>query len=115
VLVEALEQPLSRDSVASWAECLATAGVASGAVGTVSDGLSLAERLGLAPLFSPGPGYLPQVRHPVSYSGFEATAHLPPPDLGAHTNQVLAWLAGPDDGPMPEFDSPTHLNRPEGR
>jgi formyl-CoA transferase len=103
LLVTALEDGLGTGPVQRWIDLLTAAGVPAGAVGTVNDGLALAERLGLAPLSQPGPGYLPQVRHPATYTTaagerLATAATLPPPQLGSHSEQLRAWLAGPAGG-----------------
>jgi formyl-CoA transferase len=104
-LVDALELALAGNPVQHWIDVLTAAGVPAGAVGTVNDGIALAERLGLKPLSQTGPGYLPQVRHPVTYShdspDIEAPIPLPPPILGSHTTAVRDWLAGPPDAHPP--------------
>jgi crotonobetainyl-CoA:carnitine CoA-transferase CaiB-like acyl-CoA transferase len=110
-LVAALEDGLAEGTVQHWVTSLTVAGVPAGAVGTVTDGLALAESLGLAPLSSPGPGYLPQVRHPVDYSAaggdpIDAAGTLPPPDLGSHTAALRDWLTGPADGTPPTLTTP---------
>jgi formyl-CoA transferase len=106
-LVAALESALAARPARHWIDALTAAGVPAGAVGTVADGLALAEELGLAPLRRPGPGYLPQVRHPVIYrdgaDAVDATSPLPPPTLGAHTSALREWLTGPADAAPPDL------------
>jgi formyl-CoA transferase len=106
-LAAALEGALASRAVQHWVEALTAAGVPAGAIGTVDDGLALAAELGLAPLHDAGPGYLPQVRHPVTYSDGERvvdpTSSLPPPTLGAHTAVLRDWLTGPADAEPPEL------------
>lgn len=105
-LVAALEDALAEHPVQHWVDALTALGIPAGCVGTVDDGLALAERLGLAPLSSTGAGYLPQVRHPAEYSAadgeeIDTAATLPPPELGAHTAALREWLAGPGNGLPP--------------
>jgi formyl-CoA transferase len=106
-LVTALESALAAHPVQHWIDALTAAGVPAGSVGSVNDGLALAEKLGLAPLRRPDNGYLPQVRHPVTYwdgdDTVEATSPLPPPTLGAHTSRLRDWLSGPAEAAPPDL------------
>lgn len=91
-LVAELEVALGQAGVAEWAERISAAGVPAGSVGTILDGLALADRLGLDPLVEVGAGWTPQVRHPVSWTAYRAVDATPPPALGEHDAALRAWL-----------------------
>ena len=95
-LVTALEEVLVHGTVAQWEARLRLAGVPSGRVNDVGAALAHATELGLAPLHELGDGHLPQVRNPIGLSVTPPAPPSPPPALGEHTEEVLAWLAGPD-------------------
>ncbi|MGZ4451598.1 MAG: CaiB/BaiF CoA transferase family protein [Nocardioides sp.] len=94
-LVADLQVLLAGDTAASWAQRLERAGVPAGRVGSVADGLALAETLGLAPLVDMGPGAPPQVRHPITYSETPVSVYAAPPRLGEHTDEIRHWLSTP--------------------
>lgn len=94
-LAAALESRLVDDDAAGWQRRLAEVDVPAGRVGTLADGFALAEELGLAPTHRPAPGEVPQVAHPVGYSGFLPRPPVPPPTLGEHDAEVRAWLQAP--------------------
>nr|WP_297790140.1 CoA transferase [Microbacterium sp.] len=78
---------------------LTAAGVACGPINTLAGGISLAERLGLDPVVQVGDGEraVPMIRNPIDLSVTPAEYRLPPPLLGEHTSELLAWLASPVD------------------
>ncbi len=92
-LVAHLEALLVRDTARSWAERLTSAGVPAGTVGDVGDGIALAQALGLEPTVSVGDAFLPQIRHPVTYSRTPVITYRPPPLLGEHSAGIRRWLA----------------------
>ena len=94
-LVVDLEALLAADTAASWAQRLERAGVPAGRVGSVADGLALAETLGLAPLVHMGAETPPQVRHPITYSDTPVSVYTAPPRLGEHTDEIRHWLSTP--------------------
>ncbi len=96
-LVEQLEKLLAHDDAASWVARLAAAEVPAGTVGTILDGLQLADDLGLEPTVSVGDGHRPQVRHPVRWNTYRTATATPPPALGEHDAAVRAWLTDPAD------------------
>ncbi|WP_152186191.1 CaiB/BaiF CoA transferase family protein [Segeticoccus rhizosphaerae] len=93
-LVPVLEGLLETDEALSWEKRLTDAKVPAGRVGDLSDGFALAQRLGLEPVvhLSDGADLRPQVRHPVRYHPPLTTQMTCPPDLGANTEEVRAWL-----------------------
>ncbi len=97
-LVAALEACLSGQTAAHWREVLVGAGLPAGVVGTVADGIALAERLGLEPLqqtLRPDGAAGPQtIRPPATFDGRSAGPAAAPPTLGADDQAVRAWLTG---------------------
>ncbi|HAS30807.1 MAG TPA: carnitine dehydratase [Microbacterium sp.] len=91
-LVAALEQLLAARTVANWVTELSTVGVPAGKVGTIADGLALAEELGLDPLVEVGDGVPAQVRNPVIFSSTPITSYTAPPRLGQHSDDIRRWL-----------------------
>ena len=94
-LVTALEAALGQRSVAEWESVLRAAGVPCGRVNDVGAALAYATDLGLAPVHHLDGGHLPQIRNPVRMSATPPAAPGPPPRLGEHTEEVLAWLRHP--------------------
>jgi len=102
-LVERLEALLTSDTADAWVDALTEAGVAAGRVGSILDGVALAERLGLDPVVEVGSGTGPdpapprnrQIRHPVRWNGCRTADPTPPPALGEHDAAVRTWLRAP--------------------
>lgn len=96
-LVTALEAALARRTAAEWIDALGAAGIACGTVNTVPEGFALAESLGLDPVvrIAHGDTATAAAACPIGLSSTPASYRLPPPYLGEHTAEVLAWLAGP--------------------
>ncbi|RKR74273.1 CaiB/BaiF CoA transferase family protein [Frondihabitans australicus] len=81
-LATALEQILTTRPAEHWQSVLLEARVAAGRVGSVADGLALAESLGLDPTFVPAPGRSPQVANAISFSRTPTVRASAPPGLG---------------------------------
>ncbi len=96
-LVELLESRLSTAPAASWQAALTAAGVPAGQVGTIADGIALAEGLGLAPTIeltdAAGTPAGRQIRSPISFSPPTIARTEAPPMLGEHTDSLRRWLA----------------------
>jgi crotonobetainyl-CoA:carnitine CoA-transferase CaiB-like acyl-CoA transferase len=92
-LVGLLEEALAARGADDWVADLAGAEVPCGLVNDVGEAFALAERLGLDPVADSGG--IPQVANPIRLSGSPASYRLPPPALGEHTAEVLAWLGIP--------------------
>jgi len=93
-LVADLEALLAAETAEEWTTRLAAVGVPAGRVGSVADGLALADSLGLNPVVAVAEG-TPQVRHPITYSETPVTAYGPPPRLGEHSDEIRRWLSTP--------------------
>jgi formyl-CoA transferase len=96
-LVAELEDALSADTTDAWAARLTDAGVPAGKIGTVGSAIDLATALGLEPVVSCGDQSSPMIRHPISYSATPVTRYLPPPRLGAHSDEIRHWLSNEAD------------------
>ncbi|MBC7403355.1 MAG: CoA transferase [Microbacteriaceae bacterium] len=98
-LVPLLEERLRRHEAAKWQRRLTEAGVPAGRVGTIADGLELAESLGLEPTIevfdASGVAVATQVRHPISWSPPIRRRNSAPPMLGEQGAAVRDWLANP--------------------
>jgi crotonobetainyl-CoA:carnitine CoA-transferase CaiB-like acyl-CoA transferase len=96
-LVAVLESRLATASAASWQAAFTAAGVPAGQVGSIADGIDLAERLGLAPTIdvqdAAGAITGRQIRSPISFSPPLIARTEAPPALGEHTISVRHWLA----------------------
>ena len=96
-LVTLLEQRLCTQTAQHWQGILTAVGVPAGKVGTIADGIALAETLGLNPTIDvhnpEGEVTARQVRHPVLWQPpFEARTEAPPL-LGQHSEAVKRWLS----------------------
>ena len=74
---------------------LMAAGVPCGPINTIAEGVDLATRLGLEPRVTLGEGSsaVDLVRNPIRFSDAEIRYHTPPPALGAHSDEIRAWLS----------------------
>ncbi|MDZ5443512.1 CoA transferase [Micromonospora sp. 4G57] len=101
-LIATLSERTALRSADDLAAALSRRGVPCGPVNDLAGALSLATELGLAPVVDiDGPERAQparQVANPITLSGAPPAYHRPPPRLGEHTAEVLAWLAagGPD-------------------
>ena len=73
-----------------WFDALTDAGVPCGPINDVAQGMQLAASLGLEPVVDVDGSA--QVAHPVRLSRTPATYRHPPPELGAHQQEILHWL-----------------------
>ena len=95
-LAHALEQRLGARAAKAWHALFAEAGIPSGIVGTIADGLDLATELGLNPTIdvhdAAGNVVGTQIRHPIEWTPPFKRHNSAPPALGEHTASVLEWL-----------------------
>ena len=98
-LIVMLEESLARHDAAHWQERLTTVGVPAGKVGTIEDGITLAESLGLGPTIDvvrpDGSVAARQVRHPITWQPAFPVPRQAPPQLGQHTAVIKNWLTSP--------------------
>jgi crotonobetainyl-CoA:carnitine CoA-transferase CaiB-like acyl-CoA transferase len=98
-LVPLLEERLRQRGAAEWQRRLTEAGVPAGRVGTIADGIELAESLGLEPTIevfdASGVAVATQVRHPISWSPPITRHNSAPPLLGQQDAAVREWLELP--------------------
>lgn len=99
-LIAALERRLAGDAASHWEQRLNAVGVPAGLVGDIGSAIRLAVDLGLQPLVKPGDETARQIRHPVRFESAALADAAPPPGLGAHRDQVIAWLES-DSEPLP--------------
>ncbi|MET0768018.1 MAG: CoA transferase [Aeromicrobium sp.] len=93
-----LEAKLAERTKAEWFEVLLAAGVASGPINSIAEGVEFAAKLGLDPVVEIGEGdaMVPSVRNPITFSSSGIRYDLPPPTLGEHSDEVRAWIDGSD-------------------
>lgn len=96
-LVLLLEEQLRHQDAAEWQRRLTAAGVPAGRVGTIPEGLALADSLGLTPIIevfdSTGAVASTQVRHPITWNPPITRHNSAPPTLGQHDAELREWLA----------------------
>jgi crotonobetainyl-CoA:carnitine CoA-transferase CaiB-like acyl-CoA transferase len=96
-LVLLLVQRLATGSAERWQNELSAVGVPAGQVGTIADGIALAERLGLEPTIevqdAGGATVGRQVRHPIEWTPPLQPRTVAPPLLDEHGDSVRRWLA----------------------
>ncbi len=95
-LVEELEAVLRTGTAEHWTDRLTAAGVACGPVNDLAEAVELATRLGLDPVASferPGQAPVATPANPLRLSETPVAYRLPPPELGADSAAIRAWLA----------------------
>ena len=84
---------LATRTAKEWFDAITAAGVPCGPINSISQGVALAEELGLDPVVhADDAAATPTVRNPVEYSGTPPTYRRSPPTLGADSEEVRAWL-----------------------
>jgi len=82
-----------------WIDALAEAGVPCGPVNELHEVFSdpqVRERGMVTHMHHPRRGAMPMLANPIRLSGTPVQYRMPPPDLGQHTDEVLAQLPGYD-------------------
>jgi crotonobetainyl-CoA:carnitine CoA-transferase CaiB-like acyl-CoA transferase len=111
-LVAALGLPLAALAADEAIARIRGAGVPCGPVNDLAAAVDLASELGLEPVVeiaTDGDGAVEQVASPLTLSATPVTYRRPPPRLGQHTDEVLAWLddatpATPQASQSPTFE-----------
>ena len=77
-----------------WFRDLTAAGVPSGPINTVDQGVAFAQDIGLDPVVEVGPpgAAVRSVRNPITFSDSPPGYRLPPPALDEHGSGIRAWL-----------------------
>ncbi|GAB3132797.1 CaiB/BaiF CoA transferase family protein [Marisediminicola antarctica] len=95
-LVAMLESRLVTGTASAWQDAFTSVGVPAGQVGTIADGIELAESLGLAPTISvqdaTGMAVGTQIRNPITWSPPLVPRTAAPPALDEHGDAVRGWL-----------------------
>ena len=95
-LIAMLESRMLRDEASVWQDAFTSVGVPAGRVGTIADGIELAESLGLAPTIpvqnSAGVTVGTQLRSPITWSPPFEPRTAAPPSLGEHGDAIREWL-----------------------
>src|SRR5688572_23123940 len=80
-----------------WFREIIAVGVPCGPINTIDQGVAFAEEVGLDPVVTvgEGPGAVPSVRNPITFSATAAQYRLPPPTLDEHGEELRRWLAEP--------------------
>jgi formyl-CoA transferase len=88
VLVPLINELIRQKNAADWLEQLEAAGIPAGPINSITQALSdiQAQHRNMVRTI----GGVPQMGSPVRLNGDRADAELPPPALGAHTDEVLA-------------------------
>jgi crotonobetainyl-CoA:carnitine CoA-transferase CaiB-like acyl-CoA transferase len=90
-LLEALQAHTAQE----WFEKLSAVGLPCAPINTIAQGVERAKDLGLDPIVETGSGerVIPTIRNPISLSKSRVSYDLAPPELGADSDRVRAWLA----------------------
>lgn len=96
-LVTLLEASLASQTAEHWQSELTAVGVPAGKVGSIDEGIALAQSLGLDPTIdvhgADGSVTARQIRHPVLWQPSFTARTEAPPLLGQHDGSVRRWLA----------------------
>lgn len=89
-LLEALKAHTAQE----WFEKLSAVGLPCAPINSIAQGVERAEELGLDPIVPTGSEErtIPTIRNPITLSKSEVAYDLAPPELGADSDRVRAWL-----------------------
>ena len=90
-----LQAALAGKSSTEWFDILTDCGLPCAPINDVRQGIDFAERIGLDPVVTigHGPGSMPTVRNPITFSETPVSYDLAPPAHDADRQSVLSWLA----------------------
>jgi len=97
-LIDLLQDALASDTAAGWARRMNDIGVPCGPINDLAAAFALADQLELDPITTMhdvAGASIAQLTNPIRLSATPARYRLPPPPLGADSDEVLSWLAGP--------------------
>lgn len=89
-LAPILIDALSRKSAQEWYDLLTAAGVPCAPINDISQGVALAQKLGLNPIATPE--NTPTVANPITLSGTPVSYDMDPPGLGKDSEEIKQWL-----------------------
>lgn len=93
-----LRARLATRTAQEWYAEITAVGVPCGPINSVEGGVTLAEELGLEPVVrAPDAAAIPTVRNPVTWSATPPSYRRSPPPMGADSDEVRDWLAGPEN------------------
>ncbi|GAA1554376.1 MULTISPECIES: CaiB/BaiF CoA transferase family protein [Brevibacterium] len=89
-LLEALQAHTAQE----WFDKLTAVGLPCAPINSISQGVERARDLGLEPIVETGQGerVIPTIRNPIRLAKSEVSYDLAPPELGADSEQVRAWI-----------------------
>jgi formyl-CoA transferase len=97
-LIEILEHALASDTAARWAVRMNDAGIPCGPINDIAGAFHLAESLDLHPITMMqrhAGAAIAQLSNPIQLSKTPPRYALPPPTLGADSEDILQWLTTP--------------------
>ncbi|WP_231445063.1 CaiB/BaiF CoA transferase family protein [Brevibacterium zhoupengii] len=85
---------LQAHTAQEWFEKLTAVGLPCAPINSIAQGVERAKDLGLEPIVDTGGGerVIPTIRNPITLSKSEVSYDLAPPELGADSDRVRAWL-----------------------
>ena len=85
---------LQAHTAQEWFEKLSAVGLPCAPINSIAQGVEHAKSLGLDPIVETGHGerVIPTIRNPITLSKSSVSYDLAPPELGADSDQVRAWL-----------------------
>jgi crotonobetainyl-CoA:carnitine CoA-transferase CaiB-like acyl-CoA transferase len=89
-----LVERLATRTTSEWFHDIVAAGIPSGPIHDVGQGVEFAAEIGLDPVveIGEGEGMVPTVRNPITFSQTPVDYRLPPPGLDEQGEAIRAWL-----------------------
>src|SRR3712207_3493683 len=94
-----LVERLRTRSKMDWFRDIIGAGVPCGPINTIDQGVAFAQEIGLDPVVTvgDGPGAVPSIRNPITFSATAPAYRLPPPSVDEHGAEIRRWLGAPEE------------------